>query len=142
MTRGAPNDGFPILNPGGIGGIFKGPDSETIIRGPDGSQISAEQNGGSIVTSEGFASPIVVASEPQLEETGLPLPPNVKPIEIVRQDPHIIETEIVAAPDEEPEQSSDLKGPSGRIITKGSASIVSGPASTTITGKKWHFFVR
>ncbi|XP_048526546.1 uncharacterized protein LOC109533500 isoform X2 [Dendroctonus ponderosae] len=141
VSRGAPNDGFPILNPGGIGGIFKGPDSETIIRGPDGSQISSEQTGGSIVSPQGFAGPIVAAdaaisSEPPLidvEHISSPLPVDVKPIEIVQQDPHIIETEIVAAPDVEPEQSSDLKGPSGRIITKGSASIVSGPASTTIT---------
>jgi len=62
-------------------------------------------------------------------------PIEVKPVEIVQQDPHVIETEIIAAPDVEPEQSSDLTGPSGRIITKGSASIVSGPASTTITGR-------
>lgn len=65
------------------------------------------------------------------------IPIEVKPVEIVQQDPHVIETEIIAAPDVEPEQSSDLTGPSGRIITKGSASIVSGPASTTITGNSY-----
>ncbi|ERL92881.1 hypothetical protein D910_10187 [Dendroctonus ponderosae] len=136
VSRGAPNDGFPILNPGGIGGIFKGPDSETIIRGPDGSQISSEQTGGSIVSPQGFAGPIVAAdaaisSEPPLidvEHISSPLPVDVKPIEIVQQDPHIIETEIVAAPDVEPEQSSDLKGPSGRIITKEPRKVIVAPA--------------
>ncbi|XP_066146376.1 calphotin-like isoform X2 [Euwallacea fornicatus] len=71
----------------------------------------------------------VAAAAPTLVSAAV----DVKPIEIVQQDPHIIETEIIEAPDVEPEQSSDLEGPSGRIITKGSASVVSGPASTTIT---------
>uniref|UniRef100_A0AAR5P0L2 DUF4794 domain-containing protein n=1 Tax=Dendroctonus ponderosae TaxID=77166 RepID=A0AAR5P0L2_DENPD len=100
VSRGAPNDGFPILNPGGIGGIFKGPDSETIIRGPDGSQISSEQTGGSIVSPQGFAGPIVAAdaaisSEPPLvdvEHISSPLPVDVKPIEIVQQDLTLVDS--------------------------------------------------
>jgi hypothetical protein len=35
----------------------------------------------------------------------------------------------------ESRQSSDLIGPSGRILTHGSQSVVAGPASTTVTGK-------
>ncbi|XP_050300310.1 calphotin-like isoform X2 [Anthonomus grandis grandis] len=181
----APHEGLPLLNPGGIGGVFKGPNSETIIQGPDGSQITSKEESGSIVQNDGLASsPIIVAESeialpapvlseellapsvgPIISSTGAPIISSVspelltgeidpqrldiaplpqvpieqvvplagKPIEIVEQDPHIVETEIIEAPEVEPEQSSDLQGPSGRIITKGSASIVSGPASTTIT---------
>lgn len=58
-----------------------------------------------------------------------------EPIEIVEQDPHIIETEIIDPPAIELKESTDLVGPSGSISTRGSESIVSGPASTTITSK-------
>ncbi|KAL1509236.1 hypothetical protein ABEB36_004002 [Hypothenemus hampei] len=178
LCQSAPHEGFPILNPGGIGGIFKGPNSETIIKGPDGSEIVSEQEGGAVIREDNtLTSPIIVA-EPELSvlqeqhvvepiiastvapiltkdvaiapivaSTSVPIlssdislsvaepiaPIDLKPVEIVQQDPHVIETEIIEAPDVEPLQSSDLEGPSGRIITKGSASIVSGPASTTIT---------
>ncbi|CAH1999602.1 unnamed protein product [Acanthoscelides obtectus] len=37
-----------LVHPGIIGGIFKGPNSETIIQGPDGSAITAEQIGGGV----------------------------------------------------------------------------------------------
>ncbi|CAH1160064.1 unnamed protein product [Phaedon cochleariae] len=181
-----------VINPGGIGGIFKGPNSETIIKGPDGSVITSESEGGEIHTGTGF-QPIVVAEtvdisgqadseinaiasfgttgtvdlfqngdqavlpvlgpvgghlpvtiapplEPVISATAAPTLASAAPvitlnapIEIAQQEPHIIETEIVDTPVIEPNQSSDLIGPSGRISTRGSSSIISGPASTTIS---------
>ncbi|XP_066252483.1 calphotin-like isoform X2 [Euwallacea similis] len=92
-------------------------------------------------TAAPILAPVIASVAPPLSvPISVPVAPplvsaavGIKPIEIVQQDPHIIETEIIEAPDVEPEQSSDLEGPSGRIITKGSASVISGPASTTIT---------
>ncbi|XP_057654717.1 mucin-2-like [Diorhabda carinulata] len=170
-----------VANPGGIGGIFKGPDSETIVKGPDGSVITSEQNGGLIQTEQKL-EPIIVA-EPEIVEAHPVLPPslaedgyiaplvpvknvviaddanNVVPvvssgisaplpnyigpptipvssgheINIIEPEPHIIQTEIIDAPAIESKESTDLVGPSGSISTRGSESIVSGPASTTIT---------
>ncbi|KAL3265924.1 hypothetical protein HHI36_010113 [Cryptolaemus montrouzieri] len=158
------------VNPGGIGGLFRGPNLETIIKGPDGSQITSEQIGGAVQT-EAKLEPIVVPelvgdqvaiSSPiaplRIEASPAPISlqsdiavNSVRPIETVPIDveapipiatvpvlaspgePHIIETELVDAPEVEPDQSSDLKGPSGTISVRGSASIVSGPASTTIS---------
>ncbi|XP_044255072.1 calphotin-like [Tribolium madens] len=102
------------VNPGGIGGLFKGPNSETIIKGPDGSVITSAAEGGEVHTN---LEPIVVAEEV------VPVEP-VVPIEAV----------AVPSPPVENKQSSDLIGPSGRIVTQGSQSIIAGPASTTITG--------
>ncbi|EFA02526.1 hypothetical protein TcasGA2_TC008231 [Tribolium castaneum] len=102
------------VHPGGIGGLFKGPNSETIIKGPDGSVITAAAEGGEVHTD---LEPIVVAEEV------VPVEP-VVPVEAV----------AVPAPPVENKQSSDLIGPSGRIVTQGSQSIIAGPASTTITG--------
>ncbi|KAJ8977769.1 hypothetical protein NQ317_001680, partial [Molorchus minor] len=170
----------------GVGGFYLGPNSETIIKGPDGSVITVEANGGSVQvppevkpvltaepvlveplasTSEvvsvpadtssaqaaanstsvdsvaaGLSSATLVASPAdQLSSSsavaaalGSVYPPAV-PVEIVQPDPHIIETEIVDALPVEPNQASDLVGPSGRITTSGSSSVISGPASTTIS---------
>lgn len=168
----------------GVGGFYKGPNSETIIKGPDGSVITAQAEGGSIATHD-LSQPIVVADtvdveplqsvEPIVSVTPAAAEPvvTVTPvvavspiataspvvaaapvavvapvlpvaaaapviphtIEVIRPDPHIIETEIVDAPVVEPQESTDLVGPSGSISTRGSSSIVSGPASTTISGK-------
>ncbi|KAK9875740.1 hypothetical protein WA026_009537 [Henosepilachna vigintioctopunctata] len=168
---------FPSLpplpvNPGGIGGLFRGPNSETIIKGPDGSQIVSEQLGGAVET-EARLQPIIVpddagdqiavpsiSTDPveainidqeisALPPAGYPInshleiqavhpalpvdTPQVVPIVSHSEEPHIIETELVDAPEIEPDQSSDLKGPSGSISVRGSSSIVSGPASTTIS---------
>ncbi|XP_045479822.1 proline-rich protein 36-like [Harmonia axyridis] len=164
------------VNPGGIGGLFRGPNSETIIRGPDGSEITSEQIGGAVQTSPGL-EPIVVPDYPYdqvavssvavapSETIGVPnnievagptliqensgstlqlaTIPQSSPIEVTAaeiptlattaEEPHIIETELVDAPEVEPNQSSDLEGPSGSISVRGSTSIVSGPASTTIS---------
>nr|XP_023012258.1 flocculation protein FLO11-like [Leptinotarsa decemlineata] len=171
-----------VANPGGIGGIYRGPNSETVIKGPDGSLITSQETGGSIQTNSKL-EPIIVAEseiaspiapeivpdvspvplaplsspdvpiatlipplEPVISATVAPITASVSPViasvnpvvephvvEIIEQDPHIIETEIVDAPDVEPELSSDLVGPSGSISTRGSSSVVSGPASTTIS---------
>lgn len=64
FCHSAPNGGLPLLNPGGIGGIFKGPNSETIIRGPDGSEITSEQQGGAVVQEDGLAAQPIVVAEP------------------------------------------------------------------------------
>lgn len=178
-----------VANPGGIGGIYKGPDSETIVKGPDGSVITSEQKGG-IIQTEQKLEPIIVA-ESEIAEThpvlsrslvedgyiaplvssdnvftaddannvvpvvnsGFLAPPvnYISPaplyqavqetvpvslgheVNIIEPDPHIIETEIIDAPTIESKESTDLVGPSGSISTRGSESIVSGPASTTIT---------
>ncbi|KAJ8930332.1 hypothetical protein NQ314_016882 [Rhamnusium bicolor] len=145
-----------LVHPG-VGGLYRGPNSETIIKGPDGSVITAEAAGGSIHT-QGTLEPIVAAEidvgngipdgvalsvvptaaaavpavvGPAVATvTALPIIHN---IEIVQPDPHIIETEIVDAPVVEPQQSTDLVGPSGSISTRGSSSVISGPASTTIS---------
>lgn len=149
----------------GVGGFFKGPNSETIVKGPDGSVITAAAEGGEVQTKVDL-KPIVVAEAapaPAAAVVAQPLPavplapavvettkivstavaapivtsvvePIVTKVDIVPEEPHIIETELVDAPDVEPDQASDLIGPSGRISTKGSKSIVSGPASTTISG--------
>ncbi|KAG5887347.1 hypothetical protein JTB14_018362 [Gonioctena quinquepunctata] len=163
-----------VANPGGIGGIYQGPDSETVIKGPDGSIITSQEKGGSIHSNSNL-EPIIVAEPdisahsgpsvsqvvPLVESSGVAsvslapplesiIPANIAPaaapiiysvnpagedhvLEIIEQDPHIIETEVVDAPIIEPQQSSDLVGPSGSISTRGSSSIVSGPASTTIS---------
>ncbi|XP_072398425.1 uncharacterized protein [Diabrotica undecimpunctata] len=241
-----------VANPGGIGGIYKGPDSETIVKGPDGSVITSQEKGGLIATEQklepivaaepavfevsqpigpeyiedgrviplgysetvigpagpslvedGYIGPIVqsnpvsptlvaplepfipgtvappiqsvtpflttrrldiegtvapplapsihlVAPSPHLHNIApsvVPVAPAVQPIvpvavpavpvghkvDIVEQDPHIIETKIIDAPAIESKESTDLVGPSGSISTRGSESVVSGPASTTIT---------
>nr|CAI5861922.1 unnamed protein product [Callosobruchus analis] len=41
-----------LVHRGIIGGIFKGPNSETVIQGPDGSAITAEQIGGAVETPD------------------------------------------------------------------------------------------
>ncbi|XP_030750643.1 mucin-2-like isoform X2 [Sitophilus oryzae] len=207
----APHEGLPLLNPGGIGGIFKGPNSETIIKGPDGSEITSEEQSGVIIRDDALAKKPIIVAEPEIPiapavpivreenvyvagpivsstalpilsstpsfatlnqgyipesrviipEAPLPPPPGplltgeaygpeiyapevplevplapveLKPVEIIEQDPHIIETEIIPEPEGiQSEKEFNLKGPSGSITTKGSGSIVSGPASTTIT---------
>lgn len=148
-----------------MGGFFRGPNSETIIKGPDGSVITAEAQGGEVQTKLDV-QPIVVPEQPALVAAPIPAvshatvalesvqpvavpvqtvvqpvaplavaaPVAIAPVALAVEEPHIIETELVDAPDVEPDQSSDLQGPSGRILTKGSKSIVSGPASTTISG--------
>ncbi|XP_060531055.1 uncharacterized protein LOC132704807 isoform X6 [Cylas formicarius] len=65
LLSAAAHEGLPLLAPGGIGGIFKGPDSETIIQGPDGSVITSEQEGGAVVRGNGLEQPIVVAESVQ-----------------------------------------------------------------------------
>jgi hypothetical protein len=45
------------LHPGGIGGLYKGPNSETIIKGPDGSVITSAAVGGEVYSN---VEPIVV----------------------------------------------------------------------------------
>lgn len=151
------------MNPGGIGGLFRGPNSETIIRGPDGSEITSEQLGGAVHT-EAKLQPIVVPDQITISsvfpadaqgidvssanhlvaisdrlEAPVPEAPITFSVPAVEgptadREPHIIETELVDAPEIEPNQSSDLNGPSGSISVRGSTSIVSGPASTTISG--------
>lgn len=113
MVCASPTPGLPV-NPGGIGGIFKGPNSETIIQGPDGSIITSAVEGGEVHTK---LEPIVVAEIP-IEQT----PVQTVPV-------------ITVLKEEEPK--SDLTGPSGRIVTQGSSAIVDGPASTTIAGEIW-----
>ncbi|XP_050513344.1 uncharacterized protein LOC126889272 [Diabrotica virgifera virgifera] len=240
-----------VANPGGIGGIYKGPDSETIVKGPDGSVITSQEKGGLIATEQklepivaaepavlevaqpigpeyiedghviplGYSETVIGPAGPSLVEDGyigpivqsnpvsptlvaplepfipgtvappiqsvtpflttrrldiqgtvapplapsvhlvappphlhpippvVPVAPVVQPVvpvvapavpvghkvDIVEQDPHIIETKIIDAPAIEPKESTDLVGPSGSISTRGSESVVSGPASTTIT---------
>lgn len=167
------------VNPGGIGGLFHGPNSETIIKGPDGSVITSAQLGGVIETRDKL-EPIVVqdvetAQAPLLvsevssvstlspplseipsiditpqnniqlhgllsnkQDISLPIPVAVQetPVVVNEKELHLIETEVVDAPDIEPNQNSDLKGPSGSISVRGSSSIISGPASTTISEPK------
>lgn len=151
-----------VPHPGGIGGIFKGPNSETIVKGPDGSIITAEDEGGAVKTG---IQPILVPEEKVItpiettyEEAAIPavapfivekpvavpiatalpvvepLPVTYQNVKIGTKEPHIVKTEFVAAPLVEPKESTDLVGPSGSISKKGSSSIISGPASTTISG--------
>ncbi|XP_044748792.1 endochitinase A-like [Coccinella septempunctata] len=170
------------VNPGGIGGLFRGPNQETIIRGPDGSEITSEQIGGAVQTEARLepivvpdqiaissvtvspsetisvsnnievasATPVVTIPENSVPSLNLspPVPIQTIPTDVsirteqsaalptfvaTAEEPHIIETELVDAPEVEPNQSSDLEGPSGSISVRGSSSIVSGPASTTIS---------
>lgn len=148
-----------VPHPGGIGGIFKGPNSETIVKGPDGSIITAEDEGGAVkvgiettvyVPEEipiPAAAPVVPAAiaplviQESVPIAAAPLIPVAQSVPITHQSvrigtkrPHIIKTELIDAPFVEPNESSDLVGPSGSISTRGSSSIVSGPASTTISG--------
>jgi hypothetical protein len=113
------------LHPGGIGGLYKGPNSETIIKGPDGSVITSAAVGGEVYSN---VEPIVVPEPAVVQQVAPVVAPAVAAAPV-------IETVAVAAPVVESRQSSDLIGPSGRILTHGSQSVVAGPASTTITGK-------
>ncbi|RZB39667.1 uncharacterized protein BDFB_010569, partial [Asbolus verrucosus] len=122
VALAGPTPSLPV-NPGGIGGLYKGPNSETIIKGPDGSVITSAVEGGEIQTG---IQPIVVAEPAVAVETPAVAvaAPVATPVEAV----------AVPAPVVESAQSSDLIGPSGRILTQGSQSVVAGPASTTVTG--------
>jgi hypothetical protein len=113
------------LHPGGIGGLYKGPNSETIIKGPDGSVITSAAVGGEVYSN---VEPIVVPEPAVVQQVAPVVAPAVAAAPV-------IETVAVAAPVVENRQSSDLIGPSGRISTHGSQSVVAGPASTTVTGK-------
>jgi hypothetical protein len=113
------------LHPGGIGGLYKGPNSETIIKGPDGSVITSAAVGGEVYSN---VEPIVVPEPAVVQQVAPVVAPAVAAAPV-------IETVAVAAPVVESRQSSDLIGPSGRILTHGSQSVVAGPASTTVTGK-------
>jgi hypothetical protein len=113
------------LHPGGIGGLYKGPNSETIIKGPDGSVITSAAVGGEVYSN---VEPIVVPEPAVVQQVAPVVAPAVAAAPV-------IETVAVAAPVVETRQSSDLIGPSGRILTHGSQSVVAGPASTTVTGK-------
>lgn len=66
FCNSAPSGGLPLISPGGIGGIFKGPNSETIIRGPDGSEITSEQKGGAVVQEDILAAQPIVVAEPSV----------------------------------------------------------------------------
>ncbi|CAH1370646.1 unnamed protein product [Tenebrio molitor] len=112
------------LHPGGIGGLYKGPNSETIIKGPDGSVITSAAVGGEVYSN---VEPIVVPEPAVVQQVAPVVAPAVAAAPV-------IETVAVAAPVVESRQSSDLIGPSGRILTHGSQSVVAGPASTTVTG--------
>lgn len=138
--------------------IIKGPDGSVITtQAEGGSVITQDLSQPIVVTDAAVVKPLQsvapVVIEPAVTATPVvavspiaaaapsvaivavtPVVPVGHTVEIIQPDPHIIETEIIDAPLVEPQQSSDLVGPSGSISTRGSSSIVSGPASTTISG--------
>jgi len=100
-----------LLNPGGIGGIYKGPSSETIVKGPDGSVITSEQIGGE-VQIKGKAN--VGAVIPVVEHINEPL---VQPI----VSPTLVTSDL-----------SDVIG--APVVTKVvSTPIVTGPVVTKVS---------
>lgn len=135
-----------------MGAIFKGPDSETVIKGPDGAAITYKAEGASVGVEEklepivGPAPVLVAAPAPELKEEAI----------LAEAEPAYLEAapEIVALPEEEVKVAAEpvaleakvegvhtkLEGPSGSISTDGKTSIVSGPASTTITGKEEKYY--
>ncbi|VEN36119.1 unnamed protein product [Callosobruchus maculatus] len=64
-----------LIHPGIIGGIFKGPNSETIIQGPDGSAITAEQIGGAVEAPDVLPSAAIV----ETAVNSLPVSSTVRP---------------------------------------------------------------
>lgn len=50
-------------HPGGIGGIFRGSNAETYVRGPDGSVISSEQAAGAGLQNQSAVAPAAVSNQ-------------------------------------------------------------------------------
>lgn len=121
----------------GVGAIYKGPNSETIIEGPDGSVITSEAEGGSVAVDL-KSNPIIVA-EPQYQnaveasaEPGISAEvvskisgPNLIVGKIA--EPLSVHTSVVSKEN----KNADVIGPSGTISTRGPSAVISGPASTT-----------
>lgn len=155
-------DVYPV-HPGGIGGIFKGPGSETIIKGPDGSVITSEQKGGLVaVKPEVVATAPIVASAPLLSLQPQPVfvarqpivVPQPHPILVAQPRPVIVDRAPIIVAEESPKivaehvlvghkvitvpkqvkENSDLVGPSGTISIRGDDAVISGPASLTVKG--------
>ncbi|XP_076274715.1 uncharacterized protein LOC143205349 isoform X2 [Rhynchophorus ferrugineus] len=114
-------EGLPLLSPGGIGGIFLGPGSETIIRGPDGSEIVTEEKPGSITREDSLEKQPIVVAEPQ----------DLSPVSIK----NAITNEVPVSSTNAPIISSSTTAPAVKLFTPEVAPQLSPIQSTLLTGE-------
>ncbi|KAF7281212.1 hypothetical protein GWI33_005003 [Rhynchophorus ferrugineus] len=114
-------EGLPLLSPGGIGGIFLGPGSETIIRGPDGSEIVTEEKPGSITREDSLEKQPIVVAEPQ----------DLSPVSIK----NAIANEVLVSSTNAPIISSSTTAPAVKLFTPEVAPQLSPIQSTLLTGE-------